>query len=232
MAGLAGRIDLAERYSDHLHRLADSIWEAHFNHPFVKGIGDGSLDVEKLKYWVRQDYLFLTDYARIHSLASARSPDLDTMSWFAGMAESTLKVEMGLHRSYARDFGIGEAELEQERKGPACQGFTDFLMRAAAVEPFEVLVAAILPCLWAFYEKGCRLADQPLPQTELYARWIKTYSNPEFGKDVEKCRILMDRLGADASAERKGQMEQAFIVSSRYEYLFWEMCYTRQTWPV
>ncbi|MEE9248132.1 MAG: thiaminase II, partial [Dehalococcoidia bacterium] len=76
------------------------------------------------------------------------------------------------------------------------------------------------------------LEDQGLPDKELYARWIKQYTDPDYGREVERCRLLMDRLGAGASQELKGRMEQAFITSSRYEYLFWEMCYTLQTWPV
>ena len=223
---------MSEAYSDHLREIVGPIWDAQFHHPFVQGIGDGTLDIEKLKFWVRQDYQFLIDYARVHTTASARAPDQEAMTWFAGMAESTMKVEMSLHRSYAADFGITEEELEREQKAPTCQGYTDFLVRAATAEPFEVTVAAVLPCLWSFYEKGRRLADQPLPREELYARWIKTYSNPAFGEDVERCRILVDRLAEAASPETRARMEQAFITSSRYEYLFWEMCYTLQTWPV
>ena len=225
----AGRSD---RFSNHLRKLVEPIWDAQHNHPFVRGVGDGTLDLEKLKHWVRQDYVYLIDYARILSTASARAPDLDTMTWFAGLARAVLKVEMSLHRSYAADFGITEEELEREQKAPTCQGYTDFLMRAATAEPFEILVAALLPCFWGYHELGTRLEDQGLPDKEMYARWIKQYTDPDYGQEVERCRSLMDRLGAGASQELKGRMEQAFITSSRYEYLFWEMCYTLQAWPV
>ncbi len=223
---------MSERYSDHLRKLVDPIWEAQHNHPFVTGIGDGTLDIEILKHWVRQDYVYLIDYARIMSMASVKSPDLQTMTWFADLSSYTLKVEMDLHRSYARDFGITEKELEQEQRSPTCQGYTDFLLRTAMADPFEVVAAALLPCFWGYYEIGARLEDRGLPGRELYDRWIKLYSNPEFGQEVDRCRLLIDRLGSDASSERRTQMEQAFLLSSRYEYLFWEMCYTMERWPV
>ena len=221
-----------DRFGDHLRKLANPIWEAQLNHPFIKGVGDGTLEVEKLKYWVRQDYLYLMDYARIFSMAAARAPDLGTMTWLSGLVKGVLKVEMELHRSYARDFGITGEELEGETKAPTCQAYTDFLLRVAAVDPFEVTIAALLPCLWGYYELGTRMEDRGLPDKELYARWIKQYTDPEYGQQVERCRQLTDRLGNEASSPRKREMEKAFLLSSRYEYLFWDMCYNLETWPV
>jgi thiaminase len=63
---------MSARFSERLYRLAQPVWEAQHSHPFVRGIGDGTLEVEKLKFWVRQDYLFLIDYARLLALAVAR----------------------------------------------------------------------------------------------------------------------------------------------------------------
>jgi len=74
---------MSERFTDRLYRLAQPVWEAQHSHPFVRGIGDGSLDIEKFKFWVCQDYLFLIDYARLLALAVARAPDLDSMRRFA-----------------------------------------------------------------------------------------------------------------------------------------------------
>ena len=42
---------MSERFSDRLYRLARPIWEAQHSHPFVRGIGEGSLDIEKFKFW-------------------------------------------------------------------------------------------------------------------------------------------------------------------------------------
>src|SRR6266496_1043698 len=94
---------MSEHFSDRLYRLARPVWEAQHAHPFVRGIGDGTLDVEKFKFWVRQDYLFLIDYARLLSMAVVKTPDLPTMRRFAALVQSTLDVEMELHRAYAAE---------------------------------------------------------------------------------------------------------------------------------
>ena len=225
-------MNLEERFSDHLRALGSSIWEAQHNHPFVTGVGDGTLEVERLKFWVRQDYLYLIDYARVYNLAAAKAPDPELSGWLTFHADFTLNKEMALHRSYAQDFGIGEEELVAERKAPTCQAYTDFLMRTAAVEPFEAIIAALLPCFWGYYEMGKSLEERGAPDNELYVRWIEQYTDPGYGKEVQKCRELIDRLGKAASASTLALMEESFITSSRYEYLFWEMCYSMERWPV
>ncbi len=223
---------MAERFSDRLYRLGRPVWEAQHNHPFVRGIGDGTLDIEKFKFWVRQDYPFLIDYARLVALAAARSPDLATMRRLADLAQATLNVEMELHRSYAAEFGISLDELEAEEKAPATRGYTDFLVRVAAVGEFPELVAALLPCMWCFCEIGQRLAEGPRPDDERYAKWIDMYSSPEFAELADWCRELVDRVAAGLSAAARRRMEDAFLTSSRYEYLFWEMAWRQEKWPV
>jgi thiaminase len=56
----------------------------------VRGIGDGSLPVERFARYVRQDYLFLIEYARLLALGAARAPDLTTMRSFADLAGAIL----------------------------------------------------------------------------------------------------------------------------------------------
>jgi thiaminase/transcriptional activator TenA len=222
---------MSERFTDRLYRLAQPVWEAQHQHPFVRGIGDGSLDIEKFKFWVRQDYPFLIDYARMLGLAAARAPDLATMRRFADLFQATVSVEMELHRSYAAEFGISLEELEKEEKAPATRGYTDFLLRAAAVSEFAELLAALLPCMWGFCDIGQRLAQGPRPADERYAKWIDMYSSPEFAEVAEWCRTLVDEAAAGLPEETLRRMEDAFLTSSRYELLFWEMAWRQERWP-
>jgi len=151
---------MAERFTDYLHRRAAPIWEAQHHHRFVRGIGDGTLDVEKFKHWVKQDYLYLIDYARLFAMAVAKAPDLETMMKFAELVHAVLNIEMDLHRSYAREWGISAEELEKTRKAPTCQAYTDFLLRTATLGGFAELIGALLPCMWGFCEIGLMLAKR------------------------------------------------------------------------
>jgi thiaminase/transcriptional activator TenA len=217
--------------SAELRAEAAKFWDAQHRHPFVRGIGDGTLDLEKFRFWIRQDYLFLIEYSRLLALATARAPDLDTMRRFADLVHETLHDEMDLHRSYSADLGIAAAHLEQEEMTPTTRGYTDFMLRTAAVGDFAELLAALLPCMWGFNEIGLRLAADGPPDDERYARWIEMYASDEFTELVDWLRELTDRIGTGLAGAARDRMRDVFLTSSRYELSFWEMGWTLEAWP-
>jgi thiaminase/transcriptional activator TenA len=222
---------VSEPFSAHLRRLADRVWQAQLEHPFVRGIGDGTLDIERFRFWLRQDYRFLIEYCRLFALAAARSPDLETLTHFADMLHATAGVEMRMHRSFAAEFGISEEDLEAEPMAPATQAYTDFLIRSAATQDFAELAAALLPCMWGYAEIGSKLSRGRRPADSRFGTWIDSYAGADFQALAEWCRQLVDRLGREASAPTRRRMEAAFLTSSRHELAFWEMAWALQTWP-
>jgi thiaminase/transcriptional activator TenA len=143
----------------------------------------------------------------------------------------TLHEEMDLHRSYSAELGIAVADLEREEPAPTTRGYADFLLRTATIGDFPDLLAALLPCMWGFNEIGLRLAEQGLPEDDRYARWIEMYSATEFTELVDWLRTLTDRVGTELPAASRERLRDVFLASSRYELAFWEMAWTKETWP-
>ena len=223
---------MSVRFTDRLRELAHPVWSAQHEHAFVRGIGAGSVPLESFAFWIRQDYVFLIEYCRLFGLAAARAPDLDTLTRFGDLLHATATTEMDLHRALAAEFGVTPDQLEGETAAPVTRAYTDFLLRVAATGDFAELAAALLPCMWGFSEIGLRLEAQGLPAEPRFARWIESYADPEFAALAGWCRDLVDRLARDASADQRRRMEEAFLTSSRYELLFWDMAWRRESWPV
>ena len=220
-------------FSDDIRARADALQQAILNHPFVVGIGDGSLDVERFKHFIRQDYLYLIEYARTLALAAASAPTLEAMGRFATLANETLNTEMALHRDYCARFGISEEELETTRPAPTMQAYTNFLVRTAYDGSFGQLACALLPCMWGYCEIGLNLLRQGKPSAQpLYAEWIDIYSSAEFQGLADWLRGLVDELAEGASDEGRRRMEEAYVTSTRYEYAFWEMAWRLEEWEV
>ncbi len=218
-----------ERFTDALRCEAEPLWRAQLEHPFVQGLAAGTLDPERFRRYVRQDYLFLLEYARLLSLASARAPRADVARRFAELTLETWTIELELHRSYAAEWGISAAELDAEPAAPATRAYADFLLRTAALGDFPELVAALLPCMWGYSELGRRLAGLPRPSKERYARWIELYASDEFAELASWCRAVVDAEAAAASPETRERMRAAFLTSSRHELAFWQMGWELQS---
>ena len=98
--------------TERLLEATKEIWAGYNEKPFVKGIADGSLDHDKFKYYMIQDYLYLIDYTKVFSIGAAKSTDLAFMRLFAGYTHSILDGEMDIHRAYMERLGITREEAE------------------------------------------------------------------------------------------------------------------------
>ena len=220
-------------FAEDIERKALPIRQAILSHPFITGVGDGTLPVMKFKFYVMQDYVYLIDYARVLALASARAPDLKTMGWFAGLLDETLNIEMDLHRSFCAEFGITRQELEATQPAPTTIAYTSFLLKVAHQGSFGELVASLLPCQWGYWEIGDHLARRGEPKhAPLYCRWIQMYSSTEFADLARAVRSLADRVAEGAGPGQMAAMGEAYLTSLRFEYRFWDMAYSLEGWGV
>ncbi len=213
------------RFSDQLRNRAADLWEAQYVHPFVRGIRDGTLEPQRFRFFMRQDYLFLIEYGRVLALACARAPRLELMERFSVLAQSTLGTEMDLHRAYAAEWGITPEGLELERPQPVTRGYTDFLLRTATLGDFSELIAALSPCMWGYSELGRRIAQSQLMTKGRYTQWIEMYAGDDFATQARWCRQICDEAAADLAGESRRRMEDAFVTSSRYELDFFEQAW-------
>lgn len=202
-------------------------------HPFVRGIGAGTLPVEPFAYYVRQDYVYLVEYSRVLALGVAGAHNLKLMELFAELVHTTLHVEMDLHRSYCEQFGISRVELDTTPASPTTHAYTSHLLSVAYGGTTAELMAALLPCQWGYWEIGQGLAAAGLPANQpLYAEWIKMYSGTEYRELAERLRSTFDQVAEKVSPDEMMRMRDIFVTSTRYEYAFWDAAMRQEQWPV
>ncbi len=224
---------MSDTLSSHLLASTQEIRQRILTHPFVRGIGDGTLAAEPFAYYVRQDYVYLLEYSRVLALGVAGAHDLEIMELFAELVHATLHVEMELHRGYCERFGVTRTELETTPASPATHAYTRHLLSVAYGGTTAELMAALLPCQWGYWEIGRELAEAGLPSHQpLYAEWIEMYSTAEYGELAQRLREMFDRVAARASSDEIARMADIFLASSRYEYAFWDAAWRQEQWPV
>jgi thiaminase (transcriptional activator TenA) len=207
------------------------VYKQILGHPFVTGLTDGSLPMESFAYYVAQDAHYLRDYARALSLVAAKAPDESGVAMFAAHAQGAIDVEKQLHAGFVRDLSADHGEVLSRPAAPTTLAYPSYLLRVCSQGDFAQALSAVLPCYWIYAEVGSALLVQSSPEP-LFARWIATYGGAEFGEIVAAVLDAIDAVGLSAGAAQVAAMREHVLVTSKYEWMFWDAGWRRETWPL
>jgi thiaminase/transcriptional activator TenA len=218
-------------FSQRLWGPIDPIFETILGHPFLRGLTDGSLRHDAFRFYVIQDALYLRDYARALAVCGARAPQEDDIQMFCEHAAGAIAVERQLHETFFRDFGLSEHEVRTTPMAPTNLAYTSYLLATVYGGSFPEALGAVLPCYWIYWEVGKALIQQGSPEPP-YRRWIETYGGDEFAEIVRAVLGLTDRVGQNLAADEESKVIGRFVTTARYEWMFWDMGYRQEGWPV
>ncbi|MBM4764570.1 thiaminase II [Bacillus sp. B15-48] len=224
---------MSSLFTDRLWKRVEPIWNSYLEHPFVKGLGQGWLEKEKFKHYMKQDYVYLIEYCRLFALGSAKARDLKTMTTFAKLLHGTLDMEMDLHREYAAQFGISNEELEATEAASTTTAYTSYMLNVSQRGGVENVVASVLACAWSYNFIGKEVAKWPgAIDHEFYGNWVKMYSSDEFTELAEDCKNLINEIASGKPEHELAELEEIVVKTSLFEYMFWEMAENIEEWPL
>ena len=213
--------------TERLLAASADLWAEYNDHPFVRGIADGSLDQEKFRFYMIQDYLYLIDYAKVFALGVAKARDMDTMRLFAGYVHQILDGEMDIHKGYMQRLGIPLAEAERTPRALDKLSYTAYMLQVAYDEGPAEIAAAILSCAVS-YEHIARKIVSEYPDAAshpFYGEWVEGYANADYSAANQVLMDLTERLTAGYSEVQLQHLEEIFCICSRYEMAFWDMAW-------
>ncbi len=214
------------KWSEQAWLSIEPIYESILQMPFIQELINGTLPLEKFQYYLMQDSIYLEHFGRALAIIGARANNIPDMLAFFRFAETTIIVENALHESYFKDFGI----INKEGIQPACHHYTHFLKSTTALEAVEVGMATVLPCFWIYKAVGDYIYQRQNGNNNPYQKWINTYAGEEFGIAVKSAISICDSNAAQTTVAIQDKMTEAFIMSSRLEYDFWEAAYINRRW--
>jgi thiaminase/transcriptional activator TenA len=220
-------------FSDLLREEVSGIWASIFSHPFISEMGEGTLPLDKFRFYIRQDYAYLMDFSRCLGLAAAKADDVDSMRTYASLLNGCLSGEVERLEELSEALEMPVEILRETELAPSNFAYTRHLLNVAFSGTVGEILASMLPCMWTYQIIGERLVDSPaLDDGSLYREWAEVYSSAEYAVLVDKYRELTDRHAEGAGPVEREKMRSHFVLSSRYEYLFWEMAYSGGDWEL
>jgi thiaminase (transcriptional activator TenA) len=204
-------------------------WDAIFAHRFLAELVAGTLPLEKFRFFLCQDYLYLEGFGRAVALALGRAPDSDAVERLA--ARVLTPIERPLHARLLTLAGLSVADAAAAEPAPMTRAYMDHLLTTAGQRSLGMAVAALLPCPWSYDEIGARIAGYGEIPHPLYAEWAGFYTSGVLRESVRAWRELLELTAAHAGAAEQARMQEAFLLSSRYELAFWDAAYRLESWP-
>ncbi len=219
------------KLTESLWVLIEDIYDKILKHPFIQGLIDGSLDEEAFRFYVIQDALYLRDYARGLALLGTKAPDDQWLQMFLEHARDVIVVERALHDSFFEYWHLKAEDVHSTPMAPTNLLYTSYLLRIAYERPFPEILGCFLPCYWIYWKVGKELEKSGSPR-ELFWRWIETYSSEQYGSIVQQVLDVMDQVAPGVGEADLKLIRNHFVMTSKLEYLFWDMGYQKQAWGI
>jgi thiaminase/transcriptional activator TenA len=204
---------------------AKSDWDAYIRHPFVLGLGDGSLQKASFQHYLVQDYLFLIEFARAYAIGVYKAPNPDEMRKAADGMHAILN-ETSLHLTLCAEWGLSREAVEKTAEARATVAYTRFVQEAGLRGDMLDLVVALSPCVVGYAEIGSALAASGtgLDGGNPYAPWIREYAGEGYQAVAQASLAQIDRLAALSLTEaRYPRLLETFRQATRLEADFWQM---------
>ncbi|MCS7186905.1 MAG: thiaminase II [Armatimonadota bacterium] len=218
-------------FCSQLWQSVEGIFTRILEHPFIKGLTDGTLDEDAFRFYVIQDALYLREFARGLAILGAKAPEDDWLIMFCDHAKTAIVVERSLHESFFREWGLTDEQVYSTPMSPTNLLYTSYLLRVAYERPFHEGIGAFLPCYWIYLEVGKALESKGSPNP-IYQRWIDTYSSAEYEGVVHQVILAADKIAGTITETQREAMRQHFVLTSKMEWMFWDMGYRKESWQI
>lgn len=215
---------------ERLLKATEDIWAGYHEHPFVQGIKNGTLDQEKFRSYIIQDYWYLMDYTKVFAVGVAKSKSVETMKMFAKYIQAILDGEVNVHNGYMGVFGITQEELDRTPIAQDNRSYTSYMLSVAYKGGEAEVLTAIFSCAYSYEVIARRMVEEnpAAPDHPFYGRWVRGYITDRYTGNNVQLMEMLERLTAHYTEEQLQYLEEVFTACSRYEASFWDMAWEQR----
>ncbi|CDR41186.1 CYFA0S06e03444g1_1 [Cyberlindnera fabianii] len=199
------------------HPAVKPAWNGYVNHPFVAQLAEGTLPYSSFLQFVSQDYPYLVNYARIHSIAASVAPDMACIDREIAIL-TEIKHELGEHAKRLAAKGV--VELESLQMNATCKAYCDYLTEVAKGGDWLEINVAMSPCLLGYYQAAKNVSAKDGIRSE-YKEWLDTYTSESYLGAVNKGKQTLEKHSVGISYEKAQKLVKIFADVCLLEENFW-----------
>lgn len=219
----------AQTYTAGLWDQISPIYTHTLRHPFLKGLTGGTLPRDRFEFYLLQDSLYLRVFSQALNVLASKAPEESWSLTLTQHATDAIKTEREMHEQVLASYGITREQAARTRMAPTNAAYTNHLLATVHRLSFAEGLAAMLPCYWIYWEVGKELVRQGSADKD-YQRWINMYASAQYGATVREVLAMMNESARRASPDVQASARALFERSARYEWMFWDMAWRKESW--
>ncbi|MEM9583904.1 MAG: TenA family protein [Pseudomonadota bacterium] len=204
--------------------LRDTIlqeWNAATDHAFCKQLADGSLPLDKMRWYLVQDYKFIDQFVRLLATSIAHAPtlaDAVPAAQFLGLVTSTENTY------FLRSFEALDVSPEMQNAEPAPEtvAFQTLMQEARRSGRYEQMLAVLVVAEWSYLSWGERYTDYADDLPFWFAEWIDLHSGAGFAGVVAHLRGQLDAIWDGLTPAQQEDATRMFQAAVRCERAFFD----------
>lgn len=212
-------------------RETEDIWKKVINNPMVSEIYNGTLDRKIFKFYLLQDYYYLDQSLRNMGILVSRAENIDDRIELINILYMEANHEFTAYEKLLKSLNIDLNEAKKVKLTRANVSYTNFLLSISSLNTFAEGIAALLPCYWTYRKIGEMHQSKLVNNNDKYYQdWASICDTPDFIELVDKMIKLLNRNILNAGKEKEKKIINAFSMSLKFEYEFWEDVYKMREW--
>lgn len=212
------------RPTDQLRSEFSIDWDAATDHAFCKELTDGTLSIEKMKWYLAQDYKFIDRFVRLLATAIAHAPTLaDSIP-----AAQFLAVVTGPENTYfLRNFEALNMSQEERTPptAPSTLAFQNLMHEAQVSGRYEQMLAVLVVAEWSYLTWADRYVDYSSDLPFWFSEWIDLHCGKGFENVVEYLRHQLDQVWDGLTSQQKVDATDMFGRAVKCECDFFDASY-------
>lgn len=215
------------KLSKRLYACAQTLWPRYLQHPFVREMAEGTLPVEKFRFYMLQDSIYLRDYMKILAAILLKSDDFEEMRFLCGEMSNTIEETLRMHIPYMKRLGIPEAELRETAAHIDNSAYTQYMLCTAQAGDVLTGLVLLLNCSWSYAYIAEKMAERYAGAVgrESYSAWFSAYLSVSYRQANQALIDRIDGMAGDIREERVRQLCEIFAKCCLFELRFWDAVY-------
>ncbi|MCR5128186.1 MAG: hypothetical protein K6B69_08780 [Lachnospiraceae bacterium] len=215
---------MGRRFSEMLFSETEDLWKEAVNKPFVKKMADGTLETEKYRRYMLQDYLYLTDYIELLREISESTEKKSLRSFLEKILRETQEETERVHLPAMRELGITDTDIQNAVMAQVLQEYVGYMKQQLREEGFVGGLVALLQCSWAYAYIGQTVSEREAERLSAspYKSWFASYTCASYIETNQSWIDASDRETEDLDDTKKLRLCSVFQTCARYENRFWD----------